>query len=133
MTIKTDANTGAERSTDLTFALDAKPDVKQVVTLKQAAKADNPNPPTPDPNTVEDVLFSGIVVAPNPFSSQLIVRNNNALAVSYEFVNSYGQVLQTGTLEVGNTIINTATMSAGVYFLRLTANGITKAYRLVKE
>ena len=133
VTIKADENTGAERSTDLTFALDGKPDIKQVVTLKQTGKGGTPNPPTPDPAAVEDALFAGIVVSPNPFASQLIINNNEALNVRYTLVNASGQDVREGTLEVGKTSINTATIPAGVYFLRLTANGITKAYRLVKE
>jgi len=133
LTIKADANPGAERSTDLTFALKENTAIKQVVTLKQEAKSSDPTPPAPDPAAVEDVVFAGITLAPNPFTAQLIVRNNEPVDACYELINTHGVVMRSGELQGGETVLNTADLPAGVYFLRLTARGGTKAYSVVKE
>ncbi len=129
VTIKADANSKGERKTKLTFALKEKPDVKQVVMLTQKGTSE----PTPNPNAVEDVALAGISIAPNPFSSQLIVRNNEVLAASYELVNTNGIVVRAGTLQGAETVLDTENLTVGVYLLRIFAGSESKTLRVVKE
>ncbi len=86
-----------------------------------------------DPSqAVEDVIFAGVVVAPNPFEGQLSVRNG-ALRGSYELMSVSGQVLRRGALEADVTTFETRDLVSGAYLLRLTAEGVTKTYRVVKK
>ena len=124
VTVKAEANNKKEeRSTELTFALKDNAEVKQVVTVKQAV----------NPNAVEDVLFAGISVAPNPFSSQLRIRNEEAVNARYELVNSNGVAVRTGVLQGVETVLNTEKLPAGAYLLRILSGSESKTLRVVKE
>ncbi len=124
VTVKADANSNEEeRSTELTFALKDNADVKQVVKVKQAV----------NPNAVEDVLFAGISVAPNPFSSQLKIKNEEAVNVRYELVNTKGVMVCSGVLQGVETELNTEKIPAGAYLLRILAGSESKTLRVVKE
>ena len=129
VTIKADANSKGERKTKLTFALKEKPDVKQVVMLTQKGKSD----PTPAPNAVEDVALAGISVAPNPFSSQLKIKNEEVLDARYELLNTNGVVVRSGVLQGVETVFNTADLKAGAYLLRILTGTVSKTLRVVKE
>ena len=124
VTFKAEANNKKEeRSTELTFALKDHPDIKQLVTVKQAV----------NPNAVEDILFAGISVAPNPFSSQLKIENREALLARYELVNTNGVIVRKGTLEGVETLLNTEELKAGVYLLRILSGIASKTLQVVKE
>ena len=82
---------------------------------------------------VEDAVLTSIVVAPNPFSSQLIVRNNEVLAARYELVNTNGIVVRAGALLGAETVLNTVDLAAGVYLLRILSGSESKTLRVVKE
>ncbi len=132
VTIKADANTGAERNTNLTFWV-KDTDIKQVVSLKQEGKSNNPNPPAPEPNAVADVIFASIFVTPNPFSTQLRISNSEAINARYELINANGLVVRSGDLQDTETILNTENLAAGIYLLHLTTpNGTTKVYSVLK-
>ena len=74
-------------------------------------------------NAVEDALFAHISVAPNPFSSQLRIVNPERIAVCYELVTLTGSVVRAGALEGTETMVDTETLPAGLYFVRLKAQG----------
>ena len=124
VTVKADANNNKEeRSTELTFALKDHPDIKRVLTVKQAV----------NPNAVEDVRFAGISVAPNPFASQLRIKNEEAVNARYELVNTNGVAVRTGVLQGVETVLNTEKLPAGAYLLRILSGTDSKTLRVVKE
>jgi len=85
------------------------------------------------PTAVEYILFAGISVAPNPFASQLKIKNEEALHARYELVNTNGVVVHTGVLQGVETVLNTEKLTAGVYLLRILAGSEGKTLRVVKE
>ncbi len=88
---------------------------------------------SPDPQAVEDVVFVSVVVAPNPFDSQLRIVNCE-LRGTYALLNAQGVMVTFGTLESAETRINTSMLPAGMYLLRLTSeSGATKTINVVKE
>ena len=85
-----------------------------------------------NPEAVEDAIFAGVTVAPNPFGEKLSVRNG-ALAGTFDLLNVNGQVLRHGELTADVTTLDTRELSAGAYLLRLNVEGATKTYRVVKK
>ena len=84
-------------------------------------------------SAVEDAVFASVVVSPNPFGEQLCITYGD-LRGQYMLYNAQGVVVASGGLEDGETRINTASFTAGVYLLRLIAeNGATKNYTVVKD
>ena len=88
---------------------------------------------TVKPGAVEDALLADIVVAPNPFTAQLRVENPAGVMGRYELVNASGVVVRAGALEGTELFIDTETLPAGIYFVRLEAqNGATKSVKVIK-
>ena len=85
-----------------------------------------------NPEAVEDALFAGVTVAPNPFGEKLSVRNG-VLAGTFDLLNVNGQVLRHGELTADVTTLDTRELPAGAYLLRLNVEGATKTYRVVKK
>ena len=86
------------------------------------------------PTAVEDALLAGVVVAPNPFASQLRILNPEGVSVAYELVNLAGVVLRAGVFAGVETIVDTADFSAGLYFVRFVGeNGASRTVRVVKH
>lgn len=86
------------------------------------------------PVAVTETLLSKVVVAPNPFSSQLRVKSEELLVGRYELLNTSGQVLISGVLQEGETLIRTEEIPEGVYLLRLVAHdGKTEVRKVVKN
>lgn len=82
---------------------------------------------------VEDALFANVSVAPNPFTTQILVRSNGMTGI-YALLNAHGMVLRSGTLVGGEVSIETTDLSAGLYLLHLaTTEGATKIFRVVKQ
>ena len=133
VTITAAPNSGKEaRTAELTFAHKDNSAIKQVVMLKQNGET-VPPAPKPNPNAVEDALFADVVVSPNPFHSQLRIKNG-ALQGEYILLNAQGVKIVLGMLEASETVVNTSELSAGIYLLQLNAaGGATKTYRVVKE
>lgn len=108
------------------------------VTMRFLKKVPDPQPqpqpnPAPNPDTaVENPLFAHIVVSPNPFSSQLKVKNEEAVNARYELINNYGVVVRAGALEGIETVLSTEKLVSGLYLLRISTTTATKTYRLVK-
>ncbi|MGP1363542.1 MAG: BACON domain-containing protein [Bacteroides sp.] len=112
-----------ERSAELTFTLTDEPSVKKAITVKQHGT----------PAAVESVMFTGITVAPNPFTTQLRIKNEAQIVGRYVLVTISGTVIRTGVLEGAEIVIHTADLSAGAYLLRLLVGKETKMLRVVKE
>lgn len=129
VTVKAEANSQKEaREAELTFALKVNAEIKRVVKVKQAGKGSNQNP-----SAVEDVLFSGIIVAPNPFGAQLVIKNGEGIEGRYELVNMSGVLVRSGSLQGRVVVLSTAGLKAGVYLLRILAGGGAKTFSVVKE
>ena len=117
---------------------DISADGKFTVTSDVAVKAvfeeeDNPNPPSPDPNAVNDAILANVQVIPNPFTTALRLICNGATGC-YELLNAHGVLVRSGNLANGEVTIETTDLTSGLYLLRLTsANGATKVVRLVKD
>lgn len=95
-----------------------------------------PNPPAPKPPTnVNEKEELGVVIAPNPFAEQLRILSNGLGEGCYELLNALGVVVRVGALYNGETIIATAELKSGLYFLRIksAAMDAVKTYRLVKQ
>ncbi len=85
------------------------------------------------PQAVEDALLAKVVVAPNPFTTQLQVVNPEGTPAAYELVSLSGVVLRAGMSDGTETEIDTADLSAGLYFVRLTGeNSAQRTVRVVK-
>ena len=85
------------------------------------------------PGAVEDAALEGMVVAPNPFTSQLRISNPEGVEARYELVNTIGVVVRDGALQGVETVLNTENLNAGVYLLRLLSGTSSKTLRVVKE
>ena len=85
------------------------------------------------PGAVEDVALESMVVAPNPFTSQLWIANPEGVEARYELVNTIGVVVRDGALQGVETVLNTENLNAGVYLLRLLSGTSSKTLRVVKE
>lgn len=65
---------------------------------------------------------------PNP--SNGVFNWNSAIETPYAIVNTLGQVIQTGTINIGSTIIDIQKQPNGIYFMRCNDG---KALKLIKE
>ena len=129
VTVKVEANSEKEaREAWLTFALKANAEIKRVERVKQAGRGSNQNP-----SAVENVLFSGITVAPNPFGAQLVIKNGEGIEGRYELVNTSGVLVRSGSLQGRVVVLRTEGLKAGVYLLRILAGGGAKTFSVVKE
>ena len=82
---------------------------------------------------VEDAMFANVVVAPNPFDSQLRIINGD-LRGTYALLNAQGVVVRSGNMDGREVLIEITDLTSGLYLLRLTAeNGATKTITVVKE
>ena len=110
--------------------VDATNTVAQEVKIVRSA----PSPsPTPDPNAVEDAVFAGILVAPNPFSTVLRISNVERTGIRYSLFDAQGVSILSGELPEGEISLSTEALPAGLYLLQLqTPDGATKHWRVVK-
>ena len=77
-------------------------------------------------NAVEDAVLANISVAPNPFSAQLRILNPEGISLRYELVNQMGAVLRSGVINSLEEVVDTEALPAGLYFVRLEAQGKTR-------
>ncbi len=88
---------------------------------------------------IEDYsLLNGISLSPNPAKDVLNINNNNSdvKLISYSILNSLGQAVKKGTLEVSNfktENITISNLSIGLYALKLTTGEKSKTISFVKE
>jgi len=84
------------------------------------------------PKAVEDAVLSTVIVAPNPFTTQLRILNPEGASMTYELLNLAGQVLRAGALNGIEMVVDTADLPAGGYFARLTGeNGAKRTIRII--
>ena len=85
------------------------------------------------PKAVEDAVLASVVVAPNPFSSQLRIVNPESVALRYELVTLTGNVVRAGALDGTETVVDTEALPAGLYFVCITGqNDAKKAVKVIK-
>ena len=85
------------------------------------------------PQAVEDALLSNVLVAPNPFSSQLRLQNPEEVTARYALIDAAGVIVRQGVVEATETTVDTTDLPAGLYFVRLTGeNGAKKSVSVVK-
>ena len=83
--------------------------------------------------SVEDAVLANVLVAPNPFTTQLRLLCNGATG-RYDLLNAQGVVVRSGNVNGNEVLIETTDLTSGLYLLRLTAkNGATKTITVVKE
>ncbi len=88
---------------------------------------------SPEPGAVSDAVFAGVVVAPNPFGTELRILNNEAVEGRYELLTIQGMVVRAGVLEP-STMVETSDLASGIYFVRFSAtNGASKVVKVVKQ
>ena len=82
---------------------------------------------------VDDAVFANVLVAPNPFTTQLRLVCNGATG-RYDLLNASGVVVRSGNVDGNEVLIETTDLTSGLYLLRLTAeSGATKVVTVVKE
>ena len=82
--------------------------------------------------SVDDALFANVVVAPNPFTTQLRLVCNGATG-RYDLLNAQGVVVRSGNMYGREIVIETTDLTSGLYLLRLTTeNGAVKTITVVK-
>ncbi len=82
---------------------------------------------------VEDTLLASIRVAPNPFTTYLQLVNPEGVQGLYEVLNAAGVVVRAGAVDASEVIVNTETLPAGVYFVRVNhENGAQRTLKVVK-
>ena len=85
------------------------------------------------PQAVEDAILASVVVAPNPFSSQLRIVNPEGITLRYELVTLTGNVVRAGAVDSTETVVDTEALPAGLYFVRLMGqNGAKRVEKVVK-
>ncbi|MGP1362712.1 MAG: Ig-like domain-containing protein [Bacteroides sp.] len=87
-----------------------------------------------EPAGVEEAVFEGVVVAPNPFSGMLrITLGKEGDSFSYVLMNAQGVVIRKGVMQEAETRIDTEALPAGLYILQLQGKeGAVKSWRVVK-
>jgi len=76
------------------------------------------------PEAVEDAVLASLSVAPNPFTTQLRILNPEGIVGRYELVNQMGAVLRSGVIAGDDAlVVDTEALPAGLYFVRLAAQG----------
>ena len=83
--------------------------------------------------SVEDAVLANVLVAPNPFTTQLRLLCNGATG-RYDLLNAQGVVVRSGSMAGNEVLIETSDLTSGLYLLRLTAeNGATNTITVVKD
>jgi len=119
---------------DATITVRSKANTDIKATCSITVKPNGGGQVTP-PNAVEDALFVGLRIAPNPFGDVLYIAGvpSTWQYMWYKLLNAQGVVVKQGALSAGETEIDTADVPQGLYLLQLsTERGITKVWRLVK-
>ena len=111
--------------TTKTFIVTGAMKVTAVFKKKENNPNNQPQPPV-TPLAVEDVALASIVVAPNPFTSQLRIENPASLEVRYELVNVAGVVVRSGSFFDTEMFVDTEALPAGLYFVRISGKNGAK-------
>ncbi|PBQ30585.1 hypothetical protein CNR22_01955 [Sphingobacteriaceae bacterium] len=76
-------------------------------------------------------LRSSVSVYPNPFADQITIKNSN-LKTDVQLSDLSGKIIETQNSESGLLEFNTHNLNAGIYFLKVTSQGATLTYKIVK-
>ncbi|MDB3977083.1 T9SS type A sorting domain-containing protein, partial [Flavobacteriaceae bacterium] len=80
--------------------------------------------------------LSTISLYPNPANNEitLSMANTNDIS-SYRVYNTFGQLLQEGTLQANKQVISISRYTVGIYFIvvKNTATSVESALRFIKE
>ena len=77
--------------------------------------------------------LNAITVSPLPFNEKIIVSNLPGTPITLAIYDTYGKLINTYSTNQFSIEINTATLSAGCYFLHVNdRNGFTKTIKLIK-
>ena len=82
---------------------------------------------------VEDAVLASLVVAPNPFTTQLRIENPEGVAARYELVNASGVVVRSGAFVATEVFVDTEALPAGVYLVRLMGQNSAKRVERVSK
>ena len=118
LTLKADKPFDKEKTVKVTVTSKVAPTVANSCTVTL-----NPEKYTPKPDAVEDAVLASLSVAPNPFTAQLRILNPEGIVGRYELVNQMGAVLRAGVINGNQTVVDTEPLPAGLYFVRLAAQG----------
>ena len=105
-----------------TFKVTGEAKVTAVFEKKQGGE-DNKDKDPKKPEAVEDAVLASLSVAPNPFTTQLRILNPEGIVGRYELVNQMGAVLRSGVINGNQMVVDTEPLPAGLYFVRLAAQG----------
>jgi len=89
----------------------------------------------PKKNTdAEDVIQNPVLrISPNPAKQSITVTTTVRTPATYQLLNSYGQVVRTGTFFASEQMHTIGDLPAGLYFLCLHTDGQCLVQRFVKE
>jgi len=90
--------------------------------------------PGPDPDTTVTSPIK-ISIYPNPFNDHFIIHSNeakNMIGVKIRIYDVTGKLFVQQTITSSDAQINTATLPAGIYILKLEGQIIPKVFKLVK-
>jgi len=86
--------------------------------------------------STSDAFLSTISLYPNPANNEitLSMANTNNIS-SYRVYNTFGQLLQEGTLQANKQVISISRYTVGIYFIvvKNTATSVESALRFIKE
>ena len=88
----------------------------------QTPSGNNP----PKDTAVEEVALATLTVAPTPFHAQLRINNPSGVTAAYELVTLTGTVVRSGAVDGQEVWVDTETLPAGIYFVRLEASNSAK-------
>ena len=81
---------------------------------------------------VEDYEFLPVTVTPNPATSgRIVLHNDSEEAVQVEVYTLTGQKVYAGRCEEAQMVVNTSSWRSGVYLLKATQNGRSRAFKVV--
>jgi hypothetical protein len=83
------------------------------------------------PVKISQPKLSGFKVSPNPFNEQILVTSNNT-DYKLTLTDVAGKVVLSNTDAKNTTVIETSTLPAGTYFLKLQTNLGMEVIKLVK-
>ena len=79
------------------------------------------------------MVLASLVVAPNPFTTQLRIVNPTGVEATYELVTLSGVVVRSGAFNATEVLVDTEALPAGLYFARLMGqNGVKRVEKVIK-
>ena len=115
---------GVDIKGSMKFTVTAKTTVTARFEKKQGGEDNKGKDKDPKkPEAVEESVLASLSVAPNPFTAHLRILNPEGIVARYELVNQMGAVLRSGLIEGDALLVDTEPLPAGLYFVRLEAQG----------